>query len=242
MTVWPRRRGPARVAGDFTLSTATTLTVAAGSTVSTGAVTVTANGNDVDAPDKSVTVSGTATGGNGVANPPNATLTLTDDDALPTVALVLTPSTVGENGGVSTVTATLSGKSSAAVTVTVSAAPVASTGAVAGDFALSSTTKLTIAAGATASTGAVTVTANDNAADEPDAQVRVSGTAAGGNGVAAPSAATLTIRDDEGPPTVTLVLTPSTIDESGTGSTAAVTATLNRASSAATTVTVSARR
>ena len=153
---------------------------------------------------------------------------------------MLTPSTVGENGGVSTVTATLSGKSSAAVTVTVAAAPVASTGAVAGDFALSSTTKLTIAAGATASTGAVTVTANDNAADEPDAQVRVSGTAAGGRGVANPSAVTLTIRDDEGPPTVTLVLTPSTIDESGTGSTAAVTATLNRASSAATTVTVSA--
>ena len=73
-------------------------------------------------PNKSVTVSGTATGGNGVASPPNATLTLADDDTLPTVALVLTPSTVGENGGVSTVTATLSGKSSAAVTVTVAAA------------------------------------------------------------------------------------------------------------------------
>ena len=231
--------GTGAVAADFTLSSATTLTIAAGSTESAGLVTVTANGNDVDSPNKSVTVSGAAAGGNGVANPSNATLTLVDDDALPTLALVLTPATVGENGGVSTVTATLSGKSSAAVTLTVSAAAVASTGAVAGDFALSSAATLTIAAGATVSTGAVTVTANDNAADEPDVEVRVSATAAGGNGAANPPAATLTIRDDEGPPTVTLVLTPSTIDESGTGSTAAVTATLNRASSAATTVTVS---
>ena len=231
--------GTGAVAADFTLSSAATLTIAAGSTESAGLVTVTANGNDVDAPNKSVTVSGAAAGGNGVANPSNATLTLADDDALPTLALVLTPATVGENGGVSTVTATLSGKSSAAVTLTVSAAAVASTGAVAGDFALSSATTLTIAAGATVSAGAVTVTANDNAADEPDIQVRVSATAAGGNGAANPPAATLTIRDDEGPPTVTLVLTPSTIDESGTGSTAAVTATLNRASSAATTITVS---
>ncbi len=231
--------GTGAVAADFTLSGATTLTIAAGSTESAGLVTVTANGNDVDSPDKPVTVSGTAAGGNGVADPPNATLTLADDDALPTLALVLTPAIVGENGGVSTVTATLSGKSSAAVTLTVSAAPVASTGAVAGDFALSSATTLTIAAGATVSAGAVTVMANDNAADEPDVEVRVSAAAAGGNGVAAPPAAALTIRDDEGPPTVTLVLTPSTIDESGTGSTAAVTATLNRASSAATTITVS---
>ena len=231
--------GTGAVAADFTLSGATTLTIAAGSTESAGLVTVTANGNDVDSPNKSVTVSGAAAGGNGVANPSNATLTLADDDALPTLALVLTPATVGENGGVSTVTATLSGKSSAAVTLTVSAAAVASTGAVAGDFALSSATTLTIAAGATVSAGAVTVTANDNAADEPDVEVRVTATAAGGNGAANPPAVTLTIRDDEGPPTVTLVLTPSTIDESGTGSTAAVTATLNRASSAVTTVTVS---
>ena len=231
--------GTGAVAADFTLSSAATLTITAGSTESAGLVTVTANGNAVDSPNKSVTVSGTAAGGNGVANPPNATLTLADDDALPTLALVLTPSTVSENGGISTVTATLSGKSSAAVTLTVSAAPVASTGAVAGDFALSSATTLTIAAGATVSAGTVTVTAQDNAADEPDIEVRVSATAAGGNGAAAPSAVTLTIRDDEGPPTVTLALTPSTIDESGTGSTASVTATLNRASSAATTITVS---
>ena len=61
-------------------------------------------------------------GGNGAANPPDVTLTLEDDETLPTVALVLTPSSISESGGVSTVTATLSGASSEAVTVTVAAA------------------------------------------------------------------------------------------------------------------------
>ena len=83
-------------ADDFTLSTAATLTFAANATTSTGLVT--ANGNDVDSPNKPVTVSGTAAGGNGVTAPPN--VTLTDDDALPTVALALSSTSISETGGV----------------------------------------------------------------------------------------------------------------------------------------------
>ena len=45
------------VAGDFTLGGAT-LSFAADATTSTGEVTITAVDNDVDAPDKTVTVSG----------------------------------------------------------------------------------------------------------------------------------------------------------------------------------------
>ena len=230
--------GAGAVAADFDLSSATTLTIAAGATVSTGAVTVTANGNTVDAPNKSVTVSGTSAGGNGVVNPPDVTLTLEDDDDLPTVALALSDTSISETGGVSTVTATLSGPSSEAVTVTVSAAAVASTGAVAGDFDLSSATTLTIAAGATTSAGTVTVTANGNAVDAPNKEVTVSGTAAGGNGVADPPAVTLTLEDDDALPTAALVLTPSSITEEGGIST--VTATLSGPSSEAVTVTVAA--
>ena len=182
------------VAGDFT-QTGTTLTIAAGVTTSTGTVTVTANDNAVDAPDKTVTVSATAAGGGGLAAPPAVLLTLTDDEALPTVALSLTPSSISESGGVSTVTATLSGASSEAVTLTVSAAEVPPAGA--GDFTLSTANTLTLAAGATTSTGTVTVTAVDNAVVAPDKAVTVSATAAGGNGVVAPSDATLTLRDDD---------------------------------------------
>ena len=183
------------VAGDFSLSTAATLTIAAGATTSTGAVTVTAVNNTTDAPDKSVTVSATAAGGNGVANPPAVTLTLTDDEATATATLALMPAAILENGEVSTVTAVLSHPTTVATTLTVSAAPVSP--AVAGDFTLSATTTLTIAAGGTTSTGLVTITSVDNTAAEGRKRVTVSATATGGRGVAAPSNATLTIRDDE---------------------------------------------
>ena len=228
--------GTGAIPADFALSSATTLTIAAGDTTSAGAVTVTANGNAVDAPNKQVTVSATVSGGNGVAAPPDVTLTLTDDEGTPTVALALSPTSISESSGVSTVTATLSGASSEAVTVTVDAA--AGTGAVAADFMLSSATTLTIAAGDTTSVGAVTVTANGNAVDAPDKLVTVSGTVSGGNGVAAPPDVTLTLTDDEGTPTVALALSPASISESGGVS--MVTATLSGASSEAVTVTVDA--
>ena len=230
--------GANAVPGDFTLSATDTLTIAAGQTASTGTVTITANDNAVGSPDKQVTVSGTASGGNGVAAPASLTLTLVDDEAAPTTRLTLSPASVGEANGVSTVTATLSGVSSEATTITVSAAAVSSSGADAADFTLSTAKTLTIAAGATTSTGTVTVTANPNTTDSADKQVTVSGTAAGGGGAESPSDATLTITDDDDAPTVTLSLSASTIDESGSGNSATVSATLSHPSSAATTVTV----
>ena len=66
---------------DFTLR-GTTLTIAAGATTSTGTVTVTASDNSVGAPDKLVTVSGTATG-EVVEDPSDVTLTIADDDGAP---------------------------------------------------------------------------------------------------------------------------------------------------------------
>ena len=229
--------GADTVPGDFTVTANKTLTIVAGATTSAGTVTITAVDNDVDAPNKSVTVSAVASGG-GVANPGNQTLTINDDEGIPTATLMLTPTTINETGATnsSTVTATLSGKSNTAVTLTVAAAAGADTAAA--DFTLSTTTTLTIAAGATTSTGAVTITAVDNDIDAPNKSVTVSATASGG-GVANPDNQTLTINDDEGTPTVTLVLTPTAIDESGDDNASTVTAMLSGKSSAAVTVTVS---
>ena len=169
------------------------ITIAAGATTTADTVRVWANDDAVHqgAAGRTATVTGQSAG-----TVTGATLTLTDDEALPTAALVLRPASIVENGGVATVTATLSGPSSEAVTLTVSAAAVASTGAVAGDFT-QTRTRLTIAAGSTTSAWSVTVTAVDNAAGSGSKQVTVTATAAGGNGVAAPSAVTLAIIDDE---------------------------------------------
>ena len=202
------------VSGDFTLSSNPVLTIAAGATTSTGTVTITAEDNAVDAPDKTVTVSGAASGGNGVANPSALTLTITDDEGAPTVTLVLSPSSISESGdgNVATVTARLSGASSAATEVTVTAAAVSP--AVPGDFTLSPNKVLTIAAGALTSTGVVTITAVDNAVDAPDKTVTVSATVSGGNGVADPADATLTIADDDSAG-VTVSPTAVTVEENG---------------------------
>ena len=224
------------VGTDFALSTNDTLTIAAGATTSTRTVRIKAANNAVDAPDKSVTVSATASGGNGVANPANRTLTITDDDATPTVSLVLSPDSISENGDSTTVTATLSGVSSEKVTLVVSATAVSP--AVGSDFTLSTNDTLTIAAGATTSTRTVRIKAVNNAVDAPDKSVTVSATASGGNGVADPSNTTLTITDDDATPTVTLVLSPSSISENGDSTT--VTATLSGPSSENVTLVVSA--
>ena len=118
--------------------------------------------------------------------PSSVTLTITDDEDLPEVTLALSPSSIdehdGTNPGSSTVTATLDRASSAAVTLTVSASPGSGT-----DFTLSTANTLTIAAGSTTSAGTVTITAVNDTTDAPDRSVTVSATAAGGNGVLAPS-------------------------------------------------------
>ena len=187
---------------DFAAVSDFDITIAAGAASGTGTFTLTPTNDAVHEADETITVSGTS----GTLTVNSATITLTDDQALPTVALSLSPTSIGEAGGVSTVTATLSAASSAAVTLTVTAAT--GTNAVAADFSLSTAKTLTIAAGATTSTGAVTVTAVDNDVDAANKSVTVSATVTGGNGVAAPSSVTLTLTDDE---TAGVTFNPTTL-------------------------------
>ena len=221
---------------DYELSTNTTLTIAAGETSSSGTVTITAVDNDRDEPDKTITVQGTATSTETVAGPADVTLTIEDDEEAPTVTLMLSTNPVDENGGSTTVTATLDRASNAETTVTIAATPVSP--ATSSDYELSTNTTLTIAAGETTSSGTVTITAVDNDRDEPDKTITVQGTTTSTETVAGPADVTLTIKDDEDAPTVTLKLSAPHISENG-GSTT-VTATLNRSSNTETTVTIAA--
>ena len=223
------------VSGDFTITSNKTLTVLAGTTSSTGTVTITGVDNNGDAPDKSVMVTATVSGGRGASAPSSRMLTIADDDAAPAVTLDLSPSSISENGGTARVTASLSGPSSQDVTVVVSASPVSP--AVSGDFTITSNKTLTVLAGSTSSTGTVTITGVDNSVDEPDKTVTVAATVRG-HGVSAPSSQTLTILDDDATPTVTLHLSSSSISENG--GTASVTASLSAPSSQDVTVIVSA--
>ena len=155
-----------------------------------GTFTLTPTADEVSEGDESLSVIGTAD----AISVYGAKVTIEDDEALPTARLKLTPATIEEkgSGNTSTVTATLSAKSSEAVTL-----QVAASGAAAGSFALSTNRALTIAAGALTSTGTVTVTAVDDIMDTPDKVVVVTAKASGGNGVHDPPPAALIITDDD---------------------------------------------
>ena len=136
------------------------------------------------------------------------------------VVLKLMPDSIGENGGVSTVTASLDRMSSAVTTVTVSAAAVHPT--LSKDFMLSTNQTLTIPAGQLDSTGTVTVQAVNNNVYDPNKTVTVSAMAANMQGVTTPPAVTLAIRDDDPAPELTLEVGPSAIVEAGGNSTVTV--------------------
>ena len=225
MVNWAEGTGGTATSGtDYTAITGGTLTFAAGTTSQTFNVSVTGD-TDVE-PDETVVVT--------LSSPTNATIsatagsatgTITDDDK-PTVTLSLSPSSISENGGVATVTATLDGAVTVATTVTVAAA--AGTDTDASDFTLSSANTLTIAAGDTTSTGTVTITAENNALDEPNKSVTVSGTVSH-NGVATPASKTLTITDDDPAPMLSIDSPSVTEGDSGSKN-LTFTATLSAAS------------
>ena len=120
-------------------------------------------------------------------------LTRLDNVTKPRVELVLTPSSIDENGGESVVTARVAEASTTPFTVAVAVEPVAP--ATADDFTVSSNTVVSFAANATESTGEVTITAVDNGEIEDDLEVTVSGAVTGTSDVSEPMDETLTIRD-----------------------------------------------
>ena len=148
----------------------------------------------------------------------------------PRVGLTMSPYWLSEDGGVSTVTATLSRASSADTVVTVSASPT-------GTVALSENRTLTIPAGRTVSVDSVTITGVDN--DDRTGDVSVTVSAEGSNpGVIEPEPVELAVADDETTPAVTLSLSsPEIIEGEGWVS---VNAALDNRSSVETTVVVSA--
>ena len=158
-----------------------------------------------------------------------ATLMLTDDEMAPGAELALSDNSIAENGGTSVVSATLSGASAVPTTVTVT--PVT------GAYTVGTDAIIAIAAGDTAAASdTVTITAVDNATDEPNRMTMVTGTLANAVGAGSVTGKALTLEDDDAAPTVTLSVASSSISENG--GTTMVSATLSHPSSAVTTVTV----
>ena len=193
----------------FTLSSDTTLTIAAGATTSTGTVTISAVNNTADDDNREVTVSGTvANADEGVTAPQDVTLTILDDEsASTTVTLTVSPTSVREDArrayeyGAAettvTVTAALDGDARGQTEVTVS---VSGDSATAGtDYTAVQDFTITIAAGETSGTGTFTLAPIDDLVDEPDETVTVTGTTTSGLSV---EPATIRIEDNDYAPKV----------------------------------------
>ena len=219
--------GTATDATDYAAS-GTQIVIAAGDTE--GSVTVTAIDDADDEPDETVVVDITSV--TGATGSGAVTTTILDDDAPAgaTVSLSVDPAEIAEDGGVATVTATLSAAAAAAVTIDLGLSGTATDGT---DYTASGT-QIVIAAGDT--TGSVTVTATDDADDETDETVVVDITNVTGATEDGEQQVTTTILDDDAPagPTVSLSVDPAEIAEAG--GVATVTATLSAAAEAAVTI------
>ena len=138
---------------DYVLSANTMLTIPSGGTRSTGTVTIATADDQFSGGSRRrwVTVSGTVTGGGGVANPENQQLVVLEDDPQVLVSLIATPATLAE-GEVSTITLRSLGQPlPAGVMVTIRESS--------DEVELSADPVLMIAEGETESTGTVTLTA-----------------------------------------------------------------------------------
>ena len=215
------------------------LTISAGRTDGAATFTLTPTEDTLVEGNETIGVAGSATG----LTVYGATLTLLDvkklneDDA--TVNLSVSPATLGEGDGATTVavTAALStGATFAAdqtVTVTVGGSGTATSGT---DYAAVSSFAVTIPAGQTSGTATFTLTPTDDTLVESSETVGVAGSAAD----LTVNGTELTLNDNDGAPTVKLSAAPATVGEGDGATTVAVTAAFSTGATFAadTTVTV----
>ena len=237
---------------DLTGTTSGRLTFAANETSQT--ITLNTVQDEVYEGDETVTVTLRNPNANAVLGTERAaTGTIVNNEALPTMTLVLADSTIRESDDPdqtghqhrTTVTATLDIAVEGEVRVSIISGPALRLTGSAIDG-----TVLSIPAGQKTSSSVI-VQALDNDVDEPDrtAVITLSVVPYVANGyldrtsIPAAPVPSLTITDDDEAPTVTLILSPASVresDDGASGHVSTVTASLSHPSSEATTVTVSA--
>ena len=240
--------GTATVGTDFTAVTPFSITIpgAGGASFATGSFNLTVADDMMVDPEETVTVSGTADSGFGTIDP--QTLTITDSAPAPSeITLSVTPTSVTEDSDTTTimVTAAFPPGSPTLATATDVQVMVAGGTATAGsstdtgrDFtAVLNPFTVTIPAGETTSTtpGSFSLAVNDDDDDELDETVTVSGTALG---ITAITPATLTITDNDAPPTVQRVDLTASVMEGDASAVATFTVHLDTRGHLPTTVTM----
>jgi imidazole glycerol phosphate synthase subunit HisF len=192
---------------DYTLN-AGTLTFAPGETSQT--ISVSLVDDNIVEPDETVVISLQAPTNATPGTPAAHTLTITDDDAPPVVQFVQADSSAGEGAGTATIQVELVGNTTAqTVTVPYTVTGGSATGG-GTDYTLNAGT-LTFAPGETSQTISVSLV-DDNIA-EPDETVVISLQAPTNATPGTPTVHTLTITDNDAPPSVQFTLANSSVGE-----------------------------
>ncbi len=186
--------------GDIGIATVSpsTLTFTTGNWATARTVTVTGVDDAIDnaGDERTTAISHTVSGADYASGVSVAgvAVRVTDDDATPgDIALSVSPTTIAENDGATTVTVTVQGRTRYGVEQRVAVAVAGSGKAGVVGFDAVAGFTIVIPAGAASATGAFTLTPHNDSIDEADETVTISGAASG----IAVQAATLTIIDDD---------------------------------------------
>ena len=207
---------------DFDPVASFTITIATESPDGTATFTLTPEDDAVDEADETLTLTGSAD----LPVAP-AQVSLTDDDETSTgIALTVDPGVVSEGSGGTAVAVTATLDAAARTGPTEVVVGVAGSGdPTAVDFAPVASFTITIAAGAPGGTVSFTLTPEDDAVDEADETLTVSGSA----DLPVDSAQVSLTDDDETSTEITLTAAPAAVSEGSGGTEVTVTATLDAA-------------
>jgi phosphopantetheinyl transferase (holo-ACP synthase) len=218
--------GGAATAGDDYTPSSGILTFAPGQTSRSFQVPITDDA--LDEPDEALGLTLSDPVGATLGTPSVAILTITDNDAPPTVAFSAAAYSVAEGDGSTAVTVSLSYPSGKTVSVAYAsgeAPPNSPEGgtASAGDDYSATSGSLTFAPGQTSQSFEVVIT--DDALDEPDEILGLTLSTPNGATLGVPSTATLTITDNDAPPIIAFSTAIYTVTEGNES--AAITVTLS---------------
>ena len=226
--------GTATNTSDYTIEN---ITIAAGETSGTASFTpIEDNLYEGITETAIVSISSVSGGGATESGTQSETITITDADSAPTVTLSSNVTSVAEDGGTGTLTATLSIATTADVTVELSAAGTATSGT---DYTSGVTSSITISAGSLTGTASGASIADDIYEGDETAIVSISSVSGGGATENGDQSVTVTIIDAESAPTVALTSSASSVSESST-SNLTLTATLSVAAKVDVVVTLGA--
>ena len=215
------------------------ITIAANATSATGTFTLTPTQDKLAEGDETIALAGNVEGVS--AKLTGTSLTMTDDETMPAIALSVTPSSVTENGGAKTVTVTATSSAAAANARTVLVAvgnrqDAATPGT---DYTVVPAFNITIAANATTATGSFTLTPTNDTSVEDAESISITGSPESAGAVFTVGGTSMTLTDDDALPAVTLSAAPTSVGEAALATAVTVTATAASSVAWARTVTVS---